>query len=168
VCGVSPFVVRTWISQGVLAEPPWTLERLHAVRDAEDPGPRPQAPHGTTARWNDGCSCTICRMAHSDIARVRKRAKAQARLPVEVRQQLLTAICDGQPFRAILRNLGLSSNQVWGLTKTDEEWSTALEAALMASRRDDINHGTNAAYVAGCVCRECREHQRRRMAKNRN
>jgi hypothetical protein len=39
--------------------------------------------------------------------------------------------------------------------------------ALTASRRDDLQHGTNAAYVHGCVCNECREHQRIRMAKNR-
>jgi hypothetical protein len=40
---------------------------------------------------------------------------------------------------------------VSGLTKTDEEWSAELEAALTAVRRDDLKHGTNAAYVAGCV-----------------
>jgi len=72
-----------------------------------------------------------------------------------------------QPFRAILRNLRLTPNRVWGLTKTDQEWSAALEAALTASRRDELQHGTDAAYVHGCVCKECREHQRRRMAKNR-
>ena len=65
-----------------------------------------------------------------------------------------------------LRDLGLTPNQVWGLTKTDEEWSTALEAALTATRRDDLRHGTNAGYVAGCVCQECREHQRQRMTTN--
>jgi hypothetical protein len=37
----------------------------------------------------------------------------------------------------------------------------------MATRRDDLEHGTNAAYVHGCVCSECREHQRIRMVKNR-
>ena len=57
-----------------------------------------------------------------------------------------------------------SEEPVWGLAQTDEEWSTALEAAVMTSRRDNLEHGTNAAYVAGCVCRECREHQRVRMA----
>ena len=61
----------------------------------------------------------------------------------------------------------LTSNQVWGLTKTDEEWSTALEKALTATRRDDLKHGTNAAYVAGCVCLDCREHRGQRMARNR-
>jgi hypothetical protein len=42
-----------------------------------------------------------------------------------------------------------------------------LEAALTVTRRADLKHGTNAAYVAGCVCKECREHQRQRMARNR-
>jgi hypothetical protein len=42
-----------------------------------------------------------------------------------------------QPFRVVLRDLGLTSNQVWGLTKTDKDWSEKLEAALMANRRDD-------------------------------
>jgi hypothetical protein len=103
----------------------------------------------------------------SDAARERGRAESQRRLPVEVRKQLLDAIYTGRPFRQVLRDLGLTSNQVWGLTKIDDEWSTALEAALTATRRDDLEHGTNAAYVRGCVCKECREHQRQRMAKNR-
>jgi hypothetical protein len=67
----------------------------------------------------------------------------------------------------VLRNLRLTSKQVWGLTKTDQEWSAALEAALMATRRGDLEHGSNAAYKHGCLCKECREHQRQRMAKNR-
>jgi hypothetical protein len=83
------------------------------------------------------------------------------------RELLLAAIYDGRPFRAIIRDLGLTSNQVWGLIKTDQEWSEKLDAALMATRRDDLQHGTNPAYVCGCVCHECREHQRERMAKNR-
>ena len=66
----------------------------------------------------------------------------------------------------MVRDLGLTSQQVWGLTKTDQGWSTALEAALTAARRDDLEHGTNAAYAHGCVCRECRERQRKRMARN--
>jgi hypothetical protein len=84
-------------------------------------------------------------------------------LPVEVRQQLLDAISAGPPFRTALRNLDLTPNQVWGLTKADEEWAAALDRALTATRRTDLDHGTNAAYVAGCVCKECREHQRIRM-----
>jgi hypothetical protein len=47
----------------------------------------------------------------------------------------------------VVGDLGLTSQQVGGLTKTDQGWSTALEAALTAARRDDLEHGTNAAYV---------------------
>ena len=72
-------------------------------------------------------------------------------MPVKARQQLLDAIYGGQPFRTALPDLGLTSNQVWGLTRTDEEWSAALEAALNATRRDNLQYGTNAAYVHGCV-----------------
>jgi hypothetical protein len=85
-----------------------------------------------------------------------------------LRKQLLDAIYNDKPFRTVLRELGLTSNQAFGLARADEEWSSALEAALMASRRDDLQHGTNAAYVAGCVCGECRAHQRIRMTRNRN
>jgi hypothetical protein len=171
VCNVTPPVVRRWLSLGLISGPPWTVGQLHEVRDMTDPEGRrrgPQVAHGTLTRWLEGCDCDRCRAAQNDAARACFRRKAQERLPVEVRQQLLAAIYKGTPFRAALGDLGLSSNQVWGLTKTDEEWSTALEAALTATRRGDLQHGTNAAYVAGCVCGECRSHQRVRMAKQRN
>ena len=95
------------------------------------------------------------------------RARAQKRLPAEARQQLFDAIYAGQPFRTVIRDLDLTSNQVWGLTRTDQKWSEQLDAALTATRRDDLEHGTNAAYVQGCVCSECRSHQRVRMARQR-
>jgi hypothetical protein len=123
--------------------------------------------HGTNAGWHTGCHCAQYSRSHADDQKARGRAWAQKRLPVEVRHQLLNALCSGKPFRTVLRDLGLTSNQVWGLTRTDEEWSAQLDAALTATRRDDLQHGTTPAYVRGCVCSECREHQRRRMAKNR-
>jgi hypothetical protein len=169
-CNVSPPVVRRWLSLGLLPAPPWTVEQLRSVRDVTDPQrhrPGSHAAHGTMARWNSGCSCARCRQMQSDAARARGRRKAQERLPREVRQRLLDAIYAGQPFRRALRDLGLTSNQIWGLTKTDNEWLAALDAALTATRRDDLRHGTNAAYVHGCVCSECREHQRTRMATPR-
>jgi hypothetical protein len=104
----------------------------------------------------------------SHSARERGRARAQTRLPVEVREQFLAAIYAGRPFRQVLRDLGLTSNQVWGLTNTDPGWSAALEAALTAARWGDVEHGTNAAYVRGCVCHECREYQSIRMGRNRS
>jgi hypothetical protein len=162
--------VRRWLSLGLIPGPPWTEEQLQKARDLTDPNGRRRgnrAAHGTTARWNAGCGCAQCRKFQSDATRARGRAKAQRRLPVEIRQQLLDAIYTGQSFREVLRDIGLTSNQVWGLTRTDYEWSEKLEAALTATRREDLKHGTNAAYVAGCVCTDCREHQRIRMARNR-
>ena len=170
MCNVTPPVVRRWLSLGLIPGPPWTLQQLHQVRDETDPQGRrrgPQVAHGTLTRWLEGCDCDECREAQNDASRARRRARAQKRLPVEMRQQLLDAIYAGQPFRTVLRDLGLTSNQVWGLTKTDQEWSEKLDTALTAARRNDLEHGTNAAYVHGCVCRECREHQRIRMGRNR-
>jgi hypothetical protein len=167
-CNVTPPVVRRWLSLGLIPKPPWTLKQLHEVCDKTDPDGRrrgPQVAHGTLTRWLEGCDCESCRLAQNDAARARFRRKAQSRFPADVRQQLLDAIYDGKPFRQALRDLGLTSNRVWGLAKTDEEWSSALEAALTATRRYDLTHGTNAAYVAGCVCADCREHQLVRMGR---
>jgi hypothetical protein len=166
--GVSPPVVRRWLDLGLISAPPWTLQQLQKVRDSTDPqGQRrgSHAAHGTWTRWNQGCSCEQCRCLQSDTARVRGRAKAQTRLSMEVRQQLLKALSAGQPFREVLRDLGLTPNAVWGLAKTDLEWAGALEGTLEATRRSDLEHGTNAAYVAGCVFRQCREHQQKRMGR---
>ena len=123
---------------------------------------------GTLTRWLEGSDCDECRQAQNDAARARFRRRARGRLPADVRQRLLDAIYSGEPFHTVLRDLGLTSNQVFGLAKTDEQWATALEDALTATRRDDLEHGTNAAYVAGCVCKECRAHQRQRMARSRS
>jgi hypothetical protein len=170
VCEVSPPVVRRWLSLGLLSEPPWTLQQLREVRDNIDPNPQRRgshSAHGTSTQSNMGCSCTRCRQFQSDSARARGRRRAQERLRTDVRKQLLDAIYAGKPFKTAIRDFGLTSNQVWGLTKTDQDWAAALEAALTASRRGDLRHGTNAAYVQGCVCRDCREHQRKRLGKDR-
>lgn len=170
VCNVTPPVVRRWLCLGLLTGPPWTLEQSHQVRKVIDPHDRrrgPQVAHGTLSRWLEGCDRDRCREPQNDAARARFRRRPQERLPIEVRKQFLDAIYAGKPFKTAIRDFGLTANQVWGLTKTDEGWATALEAALTATRRDDLEHGTNAAYVAGCVCRECRDHQRKRMARNR-
>ena len=124
--------------------------------------------HGTRARWKSGCRCEPCRQAHADAERSGRRARAQARLPAKMRQRLLNGIHAGTPFTTMVNDLGLTSQQVWGLAKTDQEWSTALETAVTTARRDDLEDGTNAAYVHGCACRDCRDHQQRRMGRNRS
>jgi hypothetical protein len=142
VCDVSPPVVRRWLTLDLIPGPPWTVQQLHEVRDLTDPEGRrrgTRAAHGTITRWNAGCSCSRCRLFQSDYARTRGRRSAQERLPAELRQQLLDAIYAGKPFRPILRELELTSNQVFGLARADEEWSDALEAALTATRRSDLN-----------------------------
>jgi hypothetical protein len=104
------------------------VQQLHQIRDetaAEGRRRGPKAPHGTLSRWLEGCNCDECRQAQNDTARARFRRRAQARLPVEVRQQLLDAISACQPFQVAVRELELTPNQVWGLTKTDVEWATA-------------------------------------------
>jgi hypothetical protein len=65
-----------------------------------------EAAHGTSARWHAGCHCSLCRRVQADAQRARGRARAQKRLPVGLRQQLLDMIYSGQPFRQILRRLG--------------------------------------------------------------
>jgi hypothetical protein len=64
--------------------------------------------------------CALCSRAHADDQRAPTDPGPVA-APAEIRQQLLDAIYGGQPFRRVLRDLDLTSNQVWGLTKTDPE-----------------------------------------------
>jgi hypothetical protein len=126
-CDVTPPVVRRWLSLGLLTEPPWTLQQLHQIRDETDPEGRrrgPQVLHGTLTRWLEGCDCDQCREAQTDAARARFRRKAQERFPADVRQQLLDAIYGGRAFRTVLRELGLTSNQVWSRKNSSATDST--------------------------------------------
>ena len=137
---MTPPVVRRWLSLGLITEPPWTLQQLHHVRDETDPQGRrrgPQVAHGTLTRWLEGCNCDECREAQNDASRP-ARARARTRLPVRCGNSSSARSMQANPFRVVLRDLGLTSNQVWGLTKTDHEWSEKLEAALTATRREDL------------------------------
>jgi hypothetical protein len=167
-CGVTPTAVRGWLADGRIGDPPWSVEQLESVRDR--PGSRAggaRAAHGTVVRYAEGCSCDRCRIAEKDWARDRERAKADTRLPESTRQQLLDQLLTGQSFQAVLRDLGITANLVWGRARRDPEWAADLDAVLLATRREELEHGTNAAYVQGCVCPDCRAHQLRRMAKGK-
>ena len=163
---VSPFVVRRWISQGCSLS-----RRGRSTRSRRSVTHKIQVrnPRRRTARARCGIRVAVAPPVaeptwRCPCSQTGESASTAAR---RCRQQLLDAIYAGQPFREALRDLGLTSNQVWGLALTDQEWSEKLEAALTAARRQDLRHGTTAAYVRGCVCKECREHQRVRMTRNR-
>jgi hypothetical protein len=72
-----------------------------------------KAAHGTSARWHNSCRCIQCRRAHSNTQRAWGRARAQQRLPVELRQRFLDAVYKGQPFRTVLNSvrLGLGNSR---------------------------------------------------------
>jgi hypothetical protein len=62
------------------------------------------------------------------------------------------AIYAGQPFRTVSRDLGLTPNQVWGLTKTDQKWSENLEAALtLPGERTSSTARTRRTWRAVCA-----------------
>jgi hypothetical protein len=167
-CGVSQKAVRRWLADGRLGGPPWTVEQLVSVRDA--PGSRARgakAAHGTLSRYAEGCSCDLCRTALNDWTRERERAKADTRFPESTRRQLLGELLGGRPFKAVLQDLGITANQVLGRARRDPEWAAVLGKVLLATRQEHLEHGTNAAYVHGCVCPDCRAYQARRMAKAR-
>ena len=66
-----------------------------------------EAAHGMSARWHAGCRCTSAG-ERTATPNEPGRARAQQRLPVEMRQQLLDAIYAGQQFRTVLSDLGLT------------------------------------------------------------
>jgi hypothetical protein len=108
--------------------------------------------HGTSGGWHSGCRCTPCRAAHAETQRTFGRARAQQRLPAEVRQQLLDGINAGQSFRSLLRDLGLTPNQVWGLTKTDERGVSGL----LITREQQPSQPKDGPWLGGvglnCFC----------------
>jgi hypothetical protein len=111
------------------------------VRNLTDPEGRRRgnrAAHGTITRWNAGYSCTKCRLfqapkpGHADDAE-RKRGCLSRNAGNSWRSSTAAS-----PL-GLCSHLSLTPNQVRGLTKTHEEWSTALEKALTATRRGISN-----------------------------
>jgi hypothetical protein len=82
----------------------------------------------------------------NDAARAWFRRRAKTRLPAETRQQLLDAISACKPLGVVLCDLDLTSNQVWGLTKTPgvgaalesgEAWQRALHRLCEADEESN-------------------------------
>jgi hypothetical protein len=76
-------------------------------------------------------------------------------------------------FRTVVRDPGLTFQQVWASPRPTRRGRPrspylGIESALyqkFAARRDDLEDGSNAAYANGCVCRDCLEHQQRRIGR---
>ena len=83
-----------------------------------------------------------------------------------MRQQLLDAIYSGRPFRSLLRDSRPTPSQAWGLAKTDQEWSAALEAALTATHRTDLRHATKPHIWRGVPARSAGSTSASELAKN--
>jgi hypothetical protein len=101
---------------------------------------------------------------HRDYAREAVRRRAHAAMPAEVRQQILEGLAAGEPFRDVIKRLGVTSNRVWGLTLHDETWASELDEILLVMRRRDLRHGASTGYQAGCVCPDCRAYNRGRRS----
>jgi hypothetical protein len=98
------------------------------------------------------------------VSSLRQEAEACNVTPIVVRRWIATGWLHQPRWtrRQIheVIDLGRTSNQVWGLAKTEEHSAAALEAGRMASRCDDLKRRTNATYLQGRVCSGCRAHQR--------
>ena len=80
--------------------------------------------------------------------------RAQERLPGDVRRQLATTCDLRQEAIPSLRYLGLTPNQVWGLIKTDEQWSSRrqVNARTWPAQFDAVGPPSRSwPYAPGCV-----------------
>jgi hypothetical protein len=166
-CGVTPTAVRGWLADGRIGDPPWTVEQLESVRDRPSSRARgAKAAHGTVVRYAEGCSCDRCRTAEM-IGRGTGNERRQTPVSLSRLASSFSPSYSLATFHAVLRDLGITANLVWGRARRDPDWAADFDAVLLATRREELEHGTNAAYVQGCVRPDCRAHQLRRMAKGK-
>jgi hypothetical protein len=111
--GINRDTLRGWVKQ--------------AIGDIPRPRPKPTI----TARQRH-CTAGVRTATARDARSVREPRNGY---PSRCGSSSWTRSTAVRPFRAVLRDLGLTSNRVWGLAKTDQEWSAALEAALTGARR---------------------------------
>jgi hypothetical protein len=77
-----------------------------------------------------------------------------------VRQHFVEALYAGQPFKVVLRDLGLTSTKFGGSPR--RMVSGRLRWTALSRTPAETTSGTVRMphTVRGCVCSECREHQR--------
>ena len=161
--GVRPSTLLAWQEKGWLVGPwtPLSVTIASAWSTAErDRGP--QAAHGTVARWRFGCTCADCRDAHrEDWNGSRSRASAAAREEFWAGrlELLLAALSSGVSYREAITAAGVSPTQIAIRRRDSAAFGERLDAALMAGRNPDVDHGTYRGYkAAGCRCPDCREY----------
>lgn len=109
-------------------------------------------------RWRQGDRDDEAREAHNAEIRDLRRAAAAGRLGPSVRAYILREVADGRRLPEVAAALGISTNAIHGLARTDPGWRRDLETAVMDGRDPDIEHGAAASYRRQrCRCRDCRE-----------
>lgn len=164
--GVTPATVRTWVGKGWLAASgPWTAAdvRAAAARSRQQAGRGSSAAHGTPSRWRAGCTCELCRAAHTEDTKAAREASRVAWWQ-ERERPLLDALASGAPFREAVAEVGATAQAVTAHRRRSSSFAAALDDALRQGRDGAIEHGRASAWRAGCRCPECREEHERSRA----
>jgi hypothetical protein len=114
-CAVTQPVVRRWLLLGLLPEVPRGNSAAPRISRSHRSGAPPSCLLGGAQHYVSLERWMWLHRVPTDAkrrGRERGRAKSQSRLPLEVRQQFLAAIRLRRPFRQVLGDLGLTSNQV--------------------------------------------------------
>ncbi|MFG2734351.1 hypothetical protein ACGFX7_05970 [Streptomyces harbinensis] len=102
--------------------------------------------------------CDTCRELRRRPDWEHRREQATAAFPAAVRARLIARLTAGEHLAEVCQDLGITQQRVHGYRAYAPDWSEDLDAALLAGRDPELDHGTVGAYRHGrCRCPECRE-----------
>ncbi|MFG1858432.1 hypothetical protein ACGFJT_41835 [Actinomadura geliboluensis] len=154
--GFTPDQVADWLTADQAAADRLTaaVDRWNTHRSALNMTP---ARRRALNRWRKGDRTDTTRAIHNADLRAWRREQAAARLPPAQQRNLLNQIATGTPLPEAAAAHGLTVQRLFGRARWDQTWRDALDAALLAGRRDDIDHGTPQSYRwYRCRCPDCR------------